>query len=183
MSKPGPKKTPRGLARIRGERVRPEIQPTTASSPPPKWLSQAAKAEWRRLSPELVRLGLLTVLDVQPFAAYCQWYARWRRYEEKLARVKDELVTAKRSDYVQAHPLVSMVRSAVETMNRLAASFGLTPADRASLEMPLDPTAPTFRDAQPANKPMGPKPDEFDVWRKKRQRTVRRATKEPDGKS
>lgn len=161
--KPGPKKMPRGLAAIRGKHVPPGLEPPVAASPPPKWLSQAAKAEWRRLQPELTRLGLLTVLDVAMFSAYCQAYARWRRHEEQLAKVKNELVKAKRSDYVQAHPLVSMVKSALESMTRLAACFGLTPADRASLAMPLDPMAPDFKDPQPG-KPAAPKASEFDKF-------------------
>jgi hypothetical protein len=35
-----------------------------------------------------------------------------------------------------------MARDAADQMRRFAALFGLSPADRASLSLPLDPTAP-----------------------------------------
>jgi P27 family predicted phage terminase small subunit len=165
MGRRGPKKMPRGLTRIRDEHLPPEAQPTSAArTPPPKWLSREAKAEWHRIEPELSRLGLLTILDLSTFAGYCQAYGRWQRCEQLLARLPSELVKAKRRDYhVQVHPLVKMVRAAVETMNRLGAQFGLSPSARAGLSMPLDPTAPNFRNAQPPQ-PAGPKPDDFDFW-------------------
>jgi len=43
----------------------------------------------RRISPELWRLGLLTVLELQPLAAYCVAYARWLAAEETLAKMAD----------------------------------------------------------------------------------------------
>ena len=37
----------------------------------PSWLSPEAREEWRRLAPELTRLGLLTLLDRAALTIYC----------------------------------------------------------------------------------------------------------------
>ena len=87
---PGPQRSKRP--------IRPELEPLQTAEPPkpPRYLTRLAAAEWRRLAPELHRLGLLTVVDVAPLAAYCQAYARWRAGEEALAKMagRDE-VTAR----------------------------------------------------------------------------------------
>jgi phage terminase small subunit len=46
--------------------------PVEAIPEPPAFLLEEAKAEWRRVAPELVELGSLTTLDLRPFAVYCQ---------------------------------------------------------------------------------------------------------------
>jgi hypothetical protein len=45
---------------------------------------------WYRVGEELLRLGLLTVVDLQPLAAYCQTYDRWRMAEEALAKIAEK---------------------------------------------------------------------------------------------
>jgi phage terminase small subunit len=42
----------------------------------PGFLNGYARDEWYRVGEELLRLGLLTVADTQPFAAYCAAYGR-----------------------------------------------------------------------------------------------------------
>jgi len=123
-----------------------EPQPTsTIAVTCPVWLSATAKAEWRRRAPELSRLGLLTDLDVAQFAAYCQAYARWVRFErrlEALMRTRDGELVETPNGFQQPHVMVKMAKDAADTMRRFAALFGMSPSDRASLSMPLDPTAP-----------------------------------------
>jgi phage terminase small subunit len=43
---------------------------------PPSWLSREAKAEWRRVTPQLERLDLVNQEDRATLAAYCE---TWRR--------------------------------------------------------------------------------------------------------
>ena len=57
---------------------------------PPSWLPSYAQDEWWTTGPELHRLGLLTVLDLMPFAAYCQSYTMWRTASETLARMAEK---------------------------------------------------------------------------------------------
>src|SRR4051794_4588403 len=48
-----------------------EPQPAVAEPPLPAWLPQRAKAEWRRIVPELLALGLLTRIDQAALVSYC----------------------------------------------------------------------------------------------------------------
>src|SRR5262245_36689271 len=59
--------------------LHPGPQPTQTDEPPEPlpFLSETAKAEWRRVAPELHRLGLLTILDHVIFGTYCAAYGRW----------------------------------------------------------------------------------------------------------
>ena len=53
----------------------------------PHFSSEDAVNEWWQVVPELRALGLLTVLDVQPLAAYCVAYAHWIAAEQALAQM------------------------------------------------------------------------------------------------
>jgi phage terminase small subunit len=66
-------------------RLRPEPMPARGEAvpEPPKYLTDYAVEEWSRTAPELWHLGLLTVLDTNLFAAYCQSYAKWRLAERR----------------------------------------------------------------------------------------------------
>jgi P27 family predicted phage terminase small subunit len=57
---------------------------------PPPFLVGYAADEWWRVAPELHRLGLLTLVDVMPLAAYCEAYKRWRTAEELLATMAEK---------------------------------------------------------------------------------------------
>jgi P27 family predicted phage terminase small subunit len=46
-------------------------------------LEADAAAEWARVAPMLHRLGLLTKIDGQALATYCQTWGRWREAEQR----------------------------------------------------------------------------------------------------
>jgi P27 family predicted phage terminase small subunit len=143
---PGPPPQPTYLRLLKGNPSRRPInprepQPRQTEAPPnaPDYLTGYAADEWYRMSPELHRLGLLSVLDVSTLAIYCQAYGRWRTAEELLAEI------AKRGDVTRgllvkgpygdarANPLLRISRAAAEQMLSAAAHFGLTPSTRARL--------------------------------------------------
>src|SRR4051812_43814160 len=80
----GPPPQPIRLRVMRGNpgkrRIGVEPEPEIAESvpEPPSFLTSYAADEWWRVAGELHRLGLLTVVDVGPFAAYCSAYQTWR---------------------------------------------------------------------------------------------------------
>jgi len=125
-------------------RARPQIEPTIPPEipAPPAWLSEAARDEWRRVAPELHRLGLLTVFDVGPLAAYCTAAARWRCASEALQAIPESerlLVRGK------PQPLGKVVRDAADQMQRLGAPFGLSgPGSRARLTGVVKPAPGKF---------------------------------------
>jgi phage terminase small subunit len=80
----GPPPSPNVIKLLRGNpgkrRIADEPKPQIPECvpEPPLFITGYAADEWYRVAPELHVLGLLTVLDVMPFAAYCQAYHHWR---------------------------------------------------------------------------------------------------------
>jgi P27 family predicted phage terminase small subunit len=128
---------PYEVARLRGNpgkrRLRPGPQPgrTEAVPEPLPFLSEAAKAEWRRLSPELSRLNLLTVLDHAVFGAYCAAFGRWVSAEHLLET--EGLIAKGSTGNTVAHPLTKIATQSARDLCRYAAEFGMTPCARARM--------------------------------------------------
>ena len=97
----------------------------------PDWLLPEAQAEWERLAPSLIAMGVLTEHDIEAFAGYCQAYARWREAEEWMAHHTTVMQT--KSGYLQQVPQVSIAASNLKIMQSLGAEFGLTPSSRAKI--------------------------------------------------
>ena len=87
---PGRPRKPTALHVIQGT-ARPdrinkrEPQPPAGAPECPTWLTVEAQDEWRRISGELIALGILTIVDRAALAAYCQSWARWREAEEHIS--------------------------------------------------------------------------------------------------
>jgi P27 family predicted phage terminase small subunit len=114
-------------------RARPQVEATIPDElpEPPAFLNGYALDEWQRVTPELYRLGLLSVLDIMPLAAWCVAAGRWRDASEALAALpeSERLVVG---DTPQ--PLLRIVRAAADQMQRLGAPFGSSgPNSRARL--------------------------------------------------
>ena len=142
--KPGPRPVPTHLRVLRGNPdhrpIRNEPQPLIPDDcpEPPEFLSAYAKDEWWRVGGELHRLGLLTIIDIAPLAAYCVAYGRWRTAEETLVKIaaNDPVMHGlmiKRDTTVGVNPLIHVARKSAADMVRYASEFGLTPAARARI--------------------------------------------------
>ena len=99
----------------------------------PAWLSPEAKREWRRVTPELIRLGLVTRLDQVAIAGYCISYSCWRRCQEVLIAQGNVYVTNR--GQIRPRPEVEIARMSGDTMKSLASELGLTPASRECIHM------------------------------------------------
>jgi P27 family predicted phage terminase small subunit len=108
----------------------------------PKGLSKAAKREWKRIVPELMSLGVLSVVDGKALASYCEFYALWetarnqylkegitfiQHYEDK----EGNLIAGD----MKPHPCVAIANNAAKTMKSFLIEFGLTPASRSKLKI------------------------------------------------
>ncbi len=144
---PGPAPKPTRLKVLQGnpgKRPLPkgEPQPRVVAMPCPRWLLPEAKREWRRVAPELKRLGLATVVDRTALSAYCQAYARWRQAEEVLTR--EGLVFETGSGYLMPRPEVAIAQKSMQIMKGFASEFGFTPASRTRLSVPEQKPADPF---------------------------------------
>jgi P27 family predicted phage terminase small subunit len=129
---------PTKLKLLRGNPSRvpigPEPEPQTFNGipEPPEYLDDDAAAEWRKLAPELVRIGLLTLADVTAFGSYCQVVGRWIKAERAL-KGQDLVIEAGDGTSTKVNPLVHVASAAQRDLLSAAAQFGMTPAGRARL--------------------------------------------------
>jgi P27 family predicted phage terminase small subunit len=135
--KPGPPPKPTILKELAGN---PGCRPLNKREPKPRgqakcppWLLAEAKAEWKRIFPELMRLGLATLVDQAALAGYCQAFAHWVESEKVLA--KRGCVMLCPSGYELQRPEVAMAQKFYSLMHRAAMEFGFTPASRSRIEV------------------------------------------------
>lgn len=111
----------------------PAQPPTPAPRPPepPTWLDREGKAEWRRIVPELVKLGLVAKVDRAVLATYCD---AWSRFVEARKHLGDGLVVKYRDDRGPTkNPAWQIYRDAAHLVNQLGERLGVSP--RARLRM------------------------------------------------
>lgn len=150
MGKRGPAPKPTHLKVVEGtyrkdRAAKNEPRPEPGAPNCPTWLHREAKREWRRIVPELERLGLLTELDRAALAAYCQSYADWYEAERRIRRSGTIQVTD--TGYIAPHPAVGQKNQAMQRMKQYLALFGLSPSDRTRVSAPeREETSDPLRD-------------------------------------
>ncbi|MCL6453561.1 MAG: phage terminase small subunit P27 family [Alicyclobacillus sp.] len=115
-----------------------KLTPRADKVKPPAWLDPVAKREFKRLAAELQELDLLTNVDVNALAAYCDAYSDYVACT-RIIREEGLLVeyTNKAAETNKVpHPLLSKKKQLHDQMRSLALEFGLTPSARAKLAMP-----------------------------------------------
>ena len=169
MGARGPKPLPANVHLLRGNPSKlssadliDTLQPEVEIPNCPRHLLPEARKEWRRITPELERYGLISKLDRAALALYCQAYARWVWAEEQLQRsvklMQDkEAATIGRGEtwaggdgytvptpngHMTYSPHWVIANKAMEQVNRYMSSFGLDPASRGR----VNPSAVRQRD-------------------------------------
>lgn len=95
---------------------------------PPSWLPAHAKAEWRRVMPQLVIDRKIAAHELGTVEAYCLAVSSMREAQAIVA--KDGQTYTSPTGELKRHPATTLVKEAVEASRRLAAELGLTPASR-----------------------------------------------------
>lgn len=134
MRGPSPKPTAlRLLEGNLGKRPLNEHEPKPRAIAPrcPRHLDSEARREWRRITPILLRMRVLTEADEYTLANLCQAYSTLMKAQRKLTETGLLLKTP--SGYVQQNPLLGIVNRCMDTITRLSREFGLTPASRTQL--------------------------------------------------
>ena len=136
-----------------GKRPLPANEPKPPPLAPkcPAWLHKDAKKEWKRIAPQLERLGLLSELDMTALAGYCQSYARYKEAEEFITQHGTTYEIHERSRdgtlrqdekgepvlrCMQQWPQVSIANKALIQIRAFCAEFGFTPSARARMSVP-----------------------------------------------
>lgn len=122
------------LAGERESRInRGEPLPSEAPITPPAQLSDAARKVWDRLAPDLEDKGALRAWDIDMFGAFCEATALYRHCMERLGTTNLTVPGSLKNQVV--NPLWRIAKDCLETMTRIGGRFGLTPADRAGLDL------------------------------------------------
>lgn len=148
--------------------INPRIEVPTA----PKHLGQEARKEWKRITPLLEELGLISGLDRAALGLYCQAVGRLSELETSFNSKVELLIerdgmlypdavfavshSVTPSGYAQQSVLVQLIKSAREQVNRYLMHFGLSPAARGRVQASnyAQPTLPGI-DPAPTTVPQG----------------------------
>lgn len=124
-----------------------EPKPTPIAPKPPAWLDAEAKREWKRVAPELERLGLLTQVDGMAFAGYCAAVSRLAKAEKAIRDYYKEtrkltVTYVNKAGFPNEVPLpeIAIAREAAQQAKSFAVEFGLTPSSRTRLNPGKDKT-------------------------------------------
>lgn len=148
--------------------VNPRVEVPSA----PKHLGQEARKEWKRITPLLYELGLISGLDRAALAMYCQAVGRLSELEmafngmitKEIAAGKDYAdavyhvsQTATPSGYVQQSVIVQLIGAHRLQVHRHLSHFGLSPAARMRVQASnyAQPELPGFEPAQLQGAPSG----------------------------
>ena len=131
------------------DRVNPRVQIPSI----PKHFGPEARKEWKRITPLLEELGLISGLDRTALALYCQAAGTLAELETAFNGKVDRLVEAGKeahvtyadavyeashavtpSGYAQQSVIVQLIRSHREQVNRYLMHFGLSPAARGRVQ-------------------------------------------------
>ena len=141
MGKRGPQKTPAIVKLARGTyrkdrdgdpATAPQFAPAVIGNPPAE-LGERGKATWLELGPKLAGQGLLTEVDVLPFARYCRALDEVIRLDALLVEQGEYFQTEQ--GYVGQHPAVNQRFKWLAEINRFESRFGMQASDRCGLQV------------------------------------------------
>lgn len=132
-----------------------EVEETTARAEPPPmpdWLSDDARAEWERVVPDLLKLGLLSPLDMMPLAAYCEAVADYQKFRRRIREANEAMdrgdVQTFRTGAKQISVWRQLANDAEKRANSAGAQFGFSPLARRSLKAQAPPQGELFPNEQ-----------------------------------
>ena len=174
MGKPGPRPLPANVHQLRGNpskkplgAILDEFRPEVEIPDFPSWIWPEAKKEWKRISIELERYGLVSKLDRAALVLYCQAWAKMVWAERQLARAMktaDEakaaseiagveytggdglMVKTANGNFTYSHHWV-VGRHAAAEVRRYLDLFGLSPSARSRVSISDNRQGSLFQEA------------------------------------
>ncbi len=115
-----------------GDRNEPEIDPVKdpAALVRPTWFDDAAVECWEYTLPIMIRMGTITVADLQIFIDYCLCVSLLKSAQKD---IDENGLTVMGAGGIKKNPSVSIRDEQIKHIRQHAADLGLTPASRASL--------------------------------------------------
>lgn len=108
----------------------------------PKGLRKTAQREWKRITRDLLTLGVLSVIDGKALAMYCDAYADWEQAQRKCVSdgmwYSEPVINSEGMVVGQKHkqaPWFNVKCTAMKMMKAYLIEFGLTPASRTKLKI------------------------------------------------
>lgn len=171
MGARGPKPTPTVLKLINGNpgkrplNLSDGVNPVIRVPAHPKWLGHHAIKEWRRISAELVELGLIAEIDKASLATYCQTWgdlcdletafaAQKRMAKSRNPDSESALVAAyfykTPTGFMRDSQLHRKIIELRSELDRYVRNFGLNPAARARVSASTY-TQPSLPGIEPAS--------------------------------
>jgi P27 family predicted phage terminase small subunit len=132
----------------RADRVREELTFKTGAKMP-GYLNKAARAEWKRIGPELEAAGILTEASANIFASHCVSFALWRECLESIATEGQTIYVTSQTrtgstTVPKPNPAVRNLGEHQRAMLASAKLFGIDPLSRPRIEaQPVTPVKPT----------------------------------------
>jgi P27 family predicted phage terminase small subunit len=141
MGERGP--LPKPWARRRNARKTSGKSVTVGRPAMPRDMPEEAKAEWRRIVPQLEEAELLTTIDRAVLVRYCCAWADWVELQG-LVQQSGKVLKGARGHFVR-NPLWFQLQDAGATLSELGKQLGLSPVARIRAgvkhEVPKDPNA------------------------------------------
>lgn len=125
--------------RLRGDRNALDNQPCPEIALPacPDWLDAQARKIWHKIGPELVNLGLLSVIDGDIFGSYAETAARYGEVCERIDTIEKCMAITPNGFEVQS-VLFQLRNTLQKQLVALGREFGMTPAARSSIKVNTD---------------------------------------------
>jgi P27 family predicted phage terminase small subunit len=115
-----------------GKRALPDQDVVPAEAPdPPDHLSGLARRVWIEKAADMARAGLISKLDGENFACYCEAVATWVDAKSMIERQGAVLLSP--NGYPVQNPYLAIANKAMEQIRTFGSEFGLSPASRARL--------------------------------------------------
>ena len=143
MAKPGPKKTPKRVLKLRGS-WRADLakdDETPVGRPEcPAWVKGEAKKEWDWICDNLESMGILAVIDRTMLELYVTAYIEWRKACKDVKKTTEK---TKNGNTIQS-PELSIRNKAWDRLKKVCAEFGMSPAARTGIA--INPKQPAAND-------------------------------------
>jgi P27 family predicted phage terminase small subunit len=169
----GPRPLPANVHLLRGnpskkslDELVGQLQPDVEIPGCPKHLLPEARKEWKRITPELEKYGLISQLDRAALSLYCQCWARWVWAEQQLQRAQakaseamaeaeekgevyaggDGITVATPSGHMTYSPHWVVANKAMQQVAQFLRSFGMDPSARGAVKPSDHRQRPLFND-------------------------------------